>query len=181
MKKHSKPIWSTESIIFATFLKNPMWQSKKFNHNDHYKEWKQQEMKFPRHHRLTYPANPTAPWRWNKVRQTNPRPQTPIWPWMIAHSVPLSFSLSPTLSLSLSLSLSLPLYLSPSIPLALYISLAIFIFFYYTHYSIFLSSKTTPFLKKAKMTERIALKGALSLVQINTHGLPKKKKINTHG
>ena len=99
---------------------------------------------------------------------------------LYGHEWLLTLFLSLSLCLQLSLSLSLPLYLSPSIPLALYISLAIFIFFYYTHYSIFLSSKTTPFLKKAKMTERIALKGALSLVQINTHGLPKKKKKNQH-
>jgi ABC-type transport system involved in multi-copper enzyme maturation permease subunit len=60
-----------------------------------------------------------------------------------------------SLLLSLSLSLSLCFF-------------AIFIFSYATQYPISLSKNDT-ILKKAKMTERIALKGALSLVQINTH------------
>jgi hypothetical protein len=45
---------------------------------------------------------------------------------------------------------------------------AIFILSYATQYPISLSKNDT-ILKKAKMTERIALKGALSLVQINSH------------
>jgi formate hydrogenlyase subunit 4 len=63
----------------------------------------------------------------------------------------IDFSLSSPLSLSLSLCF-----------------FAIFIFSYATQYPISLSKNDT-ILKKAKMTERIALKGALSLVQINTH------------
>jgi formate hydrogenlyase subunit 4 len=65
----------------------------------------------------------------------------------------IEFSLSSSLSLSLSLSLCF---------------FAIFILSYATQYPISLSKNDT-ILKKAKMTERIALKGALSLVQINTH------------
>jgi hypothetical protein len=68
----------------------------------------------------------------------------------------IDFSLSSPLSLSLSLSLSLCFFF------------AIFILSYATQYPISLSKNDT-ILKKAKMTERIALKGALSLVQINTH------------
>lgn len=70
-------------------------------------------------------------------------------------------------SLCSSLSLSLSPSLSPS-------NSMFFCYFYpllflLTILYFSLSLKTTPFLKKAKMTERIGLKGALSLVQINTH------------
>ena len=133
-------------------------------------------MKFPRHHRLTYPANPTATWRWNKVRQTNPRPQTPIWPWMIAHSVPLSFSLSPTLSLSLSA--SLPLSLHPS--RSLYISSYFYLLLLYSLFYISLFKNDT-ILKKSKNDRKDSFKGRL-VFSSNQHtwSSQKKKKKSTH-
>ena len=153
MKKHSKPIWNTESIIFATFLKNPMWQSKKFNHNDHHKKRNNKKWNFLG----------IIEWHTQQIQQ-HPEDETksdkPIQglKLLYGHEWLLTLFLSLSLCLQLSLSASLPLSLHPS--RSLYISSYFYLLLLYSLFYISLFKNDT-ILKKSKNDRKDSFKGRL--------------------